>query len=99
MKDFIKKNIDFILIAIGVVVAVVGNLIGWALRVPLTFSLYSAVLLLFEIGILAAGLILLGERFAKTNPERRMAIRYSVAFIGLIMIFIDIAWFVGGIFG
>lgn len=99
MKELMKKNIDVILIAIGVIAAVVGNLIGWALHIPLTFSLYSAILLLFTIGVLATGLILLGERIRKTNPGRRMAIRYSVAFIGLIMIFIDIAWFVGGIFG
>ena len=99
MKEFIKKHIDLILIITGVVVSVVGNLIGWALGIPLTFSLYAAILLFFTIGFIAVGLVLFSERFYKTKPNLRKAIRYLVSFFGLIMLFIDIAWFVGGIWG
>ncbi len=99
MKEFIKKNIDLILIITGAVVAVVGNLIGFALGLPLTFSVYSAILLFVTIGIIEAGLFLLGERYKVTNPSRRMKIRYAAAFVGLIMFFIAVAWLFGGIFG
>ena len=99
MKEFVKKNLDIILIVIGAVIGVVGNLIGWALHRPLTFSLYSAILLPFTIGPLVAGLILLGERFRKTNPGRRMAIRYAAASLGLIMFFVNVVWLIGWIFG
>ena len=99
MKEFIKKHIDKILIIAGATVSVVGNLIAWGLGIPRTFSLYSAILLLFTIGFLAVGLVLFSERFRKAKPNLRKAIRYFVAFFGLIMLFIDIAWFVGGIWG
>ena len=97
MKEFIKKHIDKILIITGVVVAVGGNVIAWALNLPRTYSLYAAILLLFTIGFLVAGLLLFSDKLRKTKPRLRMAIRYIAVFFGLIMTFVAIAWLVGGI--
>ncbi|MBT3320603.1 MAG: hypothetical protein HN389_12660 [Clostridia bacterium] len=97
MKEFIKKHIDRILIITGVVVAVVGNVVGWALGIPLTFSLYAAILLLFTIGFIGVGLIFLSNRIKAGRPKLSKAIRYLVVFFGLIMLFVDIAWFASGI--
>ncbi len=99
MKEFIKKHIDIILIITGVVVAVVGNVIAWALGIPRTYSLHAAILLFFTIGLLVAGLLLFSDRLRKTKPRLRMAIRYIAVFFGLIMTFVDIAWLVTGILG
>lgn len=99
MKEFLHKNIDKILIIAGVVVSVAGNLIAWAAGIPRTFSLYSAILLFFTIALLVAGLIFFSDKLRKTKPRLRMAIRYIVVFFALIMIFVDITWFVAGIFG
>jgi uncharacterized membrane protein len=97
MKEFIKKHIDIILIIAGVVVAVVGNVIAWAVGIPHTFSLYAAILLLFAIGFIATGLILMSNRIKADKPKPSKAIRYVVAFFGLIMVFVDITRFVNGI--
>ncbi len=99
MKEFIKKHIDIILIATGVLVAVVGNVIAWALGIPRTYSLYAAILLFFTIALLATGLLLFSDKLRKTKPRLRMAIRYITVFFALIMVFVDIAWFFAGIFG
>jgi hypothetical protein len=96
MKEFIKKHIDIILIATGVV-ALVGNVIAWALGIPHTFSLYAAILLLFTIGFIATGLILMSNRIKADKPKPSKAIRYVVVFFGLIMGFVDITRFVNGI--
>jgi len=99
MKEFLHKHIEKILIIAGVVVSVAGNLIAWAVGIPRIGSLYAAILLLFTIALLASGLIMLSNKIKKKAPRMSMAIRYFVAFFGIIMVLIDITWFVGGILG
>ena len=97
MRAYIKKHLDIVLIAAGVVVAVVGNVVGWALDIPLTFSVYAAIFLLFTIGLIGAGLILLSDRIKASKPKLSKVIRYLVVFLGLIMVFVTIAWLASGI--